>query len=66
MVKIRLFVRHILSFLHRPEKISDFCETVRTHIHCQDVYAKFILELFDNQKYVFEGEGAYAPPGIAN
>jgi hypothetical protein len=48
LAKNKAFVRHVLSFLHRPQKLSFFRKIVRTHIDCQDVHANFLLKLFDN------------------
>jgi hypothetical protein len=39
--KNKAVVRHVLSFLHRQQKLSFFLKTVRTHIDCQDLHAIF-------------------------
>jgi hypothetical protein len=35
--KIRLFTRHCLSFLHGPQKLSVYYETVSEHIEYGDI-----------------------------
>jgi hypothetical protein len=60
VLKIRIFMRHI--FLHRPQIISVFRETTRTHIDCQDIHAKYFVGIFwQIEIFIFLGEGSICP-----
>jgi hypothetical protein len=48
VLKIRLFVTHVLSFYVGHKIIWGFRETVRPQIECRDVHKNFFLNFFDN------------------
>jgi hypothetical protein len=53
--EVEFLLRGFLFFLHRPQKVSVFRETVGTYIGYQDVHVKFFVGFFDYQKYVLDG-----------
>jgi hypothetical protein len=57
--KIGLFTRHCL-FLHSPQEVLIFRETLRAHIECGYVRAKKTIGFFYIWKCVFSIKGAYA------
>jgi hypothetical protein len=59
--KSKVFIRHVLSFLYRPQKVSVFRETVWTHIDCRDVCGNFVVVFIWQLELYFLVEGAYAP-----
>jgi hypothetical protein len=56
VLKIRLFVKK-LSFLHPPQEISFFRETVRTRMDCRDLHAKKFIGFFWQLEIYFLGGG---------
>jgi hypothetical protein len=59
--KNKAFHLTILVFLHRPQNVSIFGETLQTRLDCEYVNAKFLVNFFDISKYVSWVEGAYVP-----
>jgi hypothetical protein len=51
--KNKAFHTTIFIFLHRPQNVLVFGETLQTCLDCEFVNAKILVNFFDIPKYVF-------------